>query len=209
MNGVFRSPHAIGRDVKSYGCVVASRWAIDLIALPEPTARVHRRVGPHAQRQRQRMAKIDAFEHLVSILRGLRDVPVVVGGDFNEPKRFTATGLESFGLTNRDPGRTWIRAGKGATRTEATYAEWQRSVESVLGPRPEHGVRRVAPPDGLGVVTHVVGHGSDQGGRCFDHVLVSAHFDHPRLGVDDSVRSTADPKRRLSDHSIIWVDAEL
>ena len=205
--GDIRRPRAAGPEIKSYGCVVAARWPVELIDLAEPdvaggeqwahlvtAARVEHSppftaVSAHMPNgSGNGWAKIDAFLYLGDILRRSADAAVVVGGDFNEPRRFTAEGLESFGFTADHPERTWRRDGRGQTRTTGTHAEWQKPVEAVLGPLGINGIRRVADADGLGVVTHVVAQGTGDRSRCFDHILVSRHFRQPVMGVNNTVR---------------------
>ena len=128
--------------------------------------------------------KVDTFDTLVAALRGADDAPRILTGDFNEPKEFRSSGqMLTFGCGRK------------------AYERWTNSVRAVLGGPAHHGLRD-AYRDRHGFstptpVTHrLVGHRMP---RCFDHTLVSRHFDVVGCAYYHEWR-----RAKLSDHSAMW-----
>jgi len=147
--------------------------------------------------------KVRTLEALHAGLATL-DGPVVVGGDFNEPRTFEPF-LESFrALPGGATEGVWTdKFGETDSR-----ARWQLAVEQIMGPadaRPpgawvgEFATRAT----GTGIeATHVV---SGNKPRCFDHILVSPPVVPTRVDYDHAVRLG---DGACSDHSIVLAEVE-
>lgn len=136
--------------------------------------------------------KIEMFEALSGLLTSDNQTPRVIGGDFNEPRRFLRDGaVVSFGADEDGVVRgSW----KGIANTR-----WQNAVENVLGPRSSVAHTWLCRNQGRPQTTHV-----NRGvTNCFfDHLLVSRdHFVVTSAGYHHHWRWGS---RALSDHSAAW-----
>ena len=139
--------------------------------------------------------KVETFEALGSIMADEHRGPLVVGGDFNEPRHVDPdNGIESFGADEDGTVRGHWRDPQG--RRYPT-ARWQAAVEGVLGPRSILQQTWLAKNPGVNGTTHVV-RGKE---RFFDHILVSRdRFEVVAAGFHHSWRT----EPGLSDHSATW-----
>jgi endonuclease/exonuclease/phosphatase family metal-dependent hydrolase len=137
--------------------------------------------------------KIEMFEALGSLLARDHKTARIVGGDFNEPRRFTPSGaVESFGADLDGVVRGFWKGHPNA--------RWQNAVDNVLGPRSPLLHTWFARNPGRAQTTHL-NRGSTS---CFfDHVLVSRdHFEVVASGYHHRWRHGT---KAMSDHSGAWV----
>lgn len=136
--------------------------------------------------------KIEMFEALGNLLARDHKAPRIVGGDFNEPRRFTSGGaLESFGVDLDGVVRGFWKGHPNA--------RWQNAVDNVLGPRSPLRHTWFARNPGRTQTTHM-----NRGvASCFfDHVLVSRdHFEVTGAGYHHRWRHGTNA---MSDHSAAW-----
>jgi endonuclease/exonuclease/phosphatase family metal-dependent hydrolase len=202
---------------KKYGNVVAARWPLEPIPWPVPmewpqliaAARVrHPRlqatvVSVHIPNGRGNgWEKVFAFEALRRGLDVLEN-PVVVAGDFNEPRSFEP--FLSFRATKRGDLTGTFRDLHGVTHARQ---RWQRAVEAMLatdgsvadGWGGSHIATRLGVPF---EVTHLVG---GRYPRYFDHILARGDLTAKNLEYDHTVRTGNRPP---SDHSMVIADLRL
>jgi endonuclease/exonuclease/phosphatase family metal-dependent hydrolase len=196
-----------GTSDMRYGNVVAARFALDPMQLPQRSApwphllacaRVETPGAatvafsvhiPNGSKYKWR--KIETFEALAAAIDPA--VPTIVGGDFNEPDLVFADGRIASFLAEEDGTTTGAWAGHPRSR-------WQLAVDSVLGPSSKLRHVWLSRWPGDAVVTHVV-RGVE---RFFDHLLASAHFDVVDANYEHSWREKGGP----SDHSGAWVEVD-
>ena len=217
---IWHSRHGDGR----YHCVIASRWPLvtapggddwradapfpqllGRVVVQTPTGDVDVFTAHVPNDSRHGWKKIETFEVLAQALCAGGDVPRVLTGDFNEPRAFLDSGQMVTFAGERDdvdgvmsiPDWEW----KGRS-----LADWSAGVRSVLAGRSLHGLRDAYRDcHGVGVATPVT-HRVLRGGRpcCFDHTLVSRHFEVVACGYHHEWR-----REGWSDHSAMWVRLRL
>ena len=144
--------------------------------------------------------KIDTFHVLSAELCRAIDSPRILTGDFNEPMLFRQSGqIVTFGAERHE--ETSKQLWCDDFDDERPIIEWLNGVLSVLGGASHHGLRdayRVCngfqTPD---LVTW--------GTRCFDHTLVSRHFEVLGCCYHHKWRQ----QLKLSDHSPMWTRLRL
>jgi endonuclease/exonuclease/phosphatase family metal-dependent hydrolase len=216
-----------GETGKRYANVIASRWSLRPVEpgwarAPWPQLLTRATVTIDGQEidvisahmpngSGNGWKKIDTFDALAEALASSAKMPRILGGDFNEPWKFTPDGdLVSFGA-NRDRDEAhWFVGNRTGPKTDDGHppvsrprTEWNEAVRAVLRWGAPHGLRHVHHTvHGLAApaVTHVV-RGTE---RFFDHVLVSKDFDVEDSGFFHDWR-TAGP----SDHSAAWARLRL
>ena len=200
---------------KAYGNVLASRWPFEAHPWPVvaewPQLTVAARmteqfvglliVGTHIPNGTGNgWEKVYAFETLVHGLEAA-ERPVILAGDFNEPRLFDPT-FTSFGATDRGGLRGTFTDLNGVTHDRE---RWQRAVAAVLDPaRTAWGGRHVTTLASVEFEATHIARGIY--GKQFDHILVSDDdFRVERVLYDHSVREGTP---RLSDHSMVVVALE-
>ncbi len=143
--------------------------------------------------------KIEHFEALVRHIERLRDRPVILGGDFNEPRierpdgRWLCFGESLYGGNVWRPWKHWTHNG-----VRDTGQRWCSAVRSVLAADNVGGLvdacRAVRGP--AAVATTHVAKGQN---RFFDHILASRHFTIEDMGFEHAWREAG-----WSDHSAVW-----
>lgn len=155
--------------------------------------------------------KIDTFDALAAALASSPKMPRILGGDFNEPWKFTADGdLVSFGADRHRDEPHWFVGNRTSPKTDDGHppvsrprTEWNESVRAVLRWGAPHGLCHVHHAvHGLAApaVTHVV-RGEE---RFFDHLLVSKDFVIEDSGFFHEWRTDGP-----SDHSAAWARLRL
>lgn len=206
---------------KMYQCMVASRWPVEAggdrwrrdAPFPEMLGRATVRTVdgdldvftvhvPNGSGHGWK--KIDTFNVLSAALCRADDSPRILTGDFNEPEYFRRSGqVVTFGgeTSQEDGGTSSPTVWKDKFGVERPWIEWTRGVHSVLAGASQHGLRD-AYRDLHGFeaipITHVATGGRK---RCFDHTLVSRHFDVQSCGYFHDWR-----ERGWSDHSAMWTN---
>ena len=210
---------------KAYHCVIASRWPlVDLpggdawrcpVPFPEVLGRVMVKAPageidvftahiPHGSGHGWK--KIDTFETLALALRSGSDSDRILTGDFNEPKLFLSSG-QFLTFAEKQVNAAGVMSAPRGRRRGRPLADWSEGVRSVLADTSRHGLRdayrdrhgfAVATP-----VTHRVTRGKEPR-RCFDHTLVSRHFEVVDCGYHHEWR-----RQNWSDHSAMWTKLRL
>lgn len=204
---------------KIYQCLIASRWPMKAsgnrwrrrapfpellaratVSLPDEqdidvfTAHIPNGSG-HGWR------KIDTFTVLSATLRRALDVPRILTGDFNEPKRFRQSGqIVPFGEKIHEDGGTSIRGWKTQFGVRRRNMERANGVRSVLAGASQHGLRDAYRDlHGFETATPVTHYTTRKNPRSFDHTFVSRHFEVVDCGYYHEWR-----KQGWSDHSAMW-----
>ena len=144
--------------------------------------------------------KIDTFQVLAAELRRANDFPRILTGDFNEPKRFEDSG-KIVTFEEYEDG-CW----RDQFGDERPRIEWINGVLSVLDGESQHGLRDAyRNPLGSKTRNPVTFHKPPAKPRCFDHTIVSPHFEV--LGCD--YHHEWRQQLKLSDHSPMWARLRL
>ncbi len=213
----------VGSSDKHYGNLIAARWQVAAAApswvedVPWPQSLLRAQVS-HPDGTFDVIAahipngsgngwyKIETFEALArGIERMPVDVPLIVVGDFNEPRSVLDDGtVVPFG-GREVPDGTWSFDGSRTAACGRNFprSRWHDAVLALLGHNAagdlRHALRDVHGPAAWHVTHEVRGRG-----RFFDHVLVSPHWRVLDAGFDDAVR-----EHGISDHSAAWADVQV
>ena len=212
-----------GLKSKSYQCLVASRWPVAAsgnqwrkrapypemlgratVSAPQAPIDLFNVHIPNGSGNGWR--KIDSFQRLSAALREADDAPRILTGDFNEPREFRRSGqivtfeeklLAGGGTTSPSHMRDLF----GVTRPGV---EWTCGVRSVLAGASQHGLRDAWRDTHGWESTPVTHRTTANNPRCFDHTLVSRHFEILDCGYFHEWRL-----KGWSDHSAMWTDLRL
>jgi endonuclease/exonuclease/phosphatase family metal-dependent hydrolase len=210
----------VAREGKPYGNIIASPWPLQGVAsdwsgapwpqlLTRATVAVEQRdvdvLTAHIPNgSGNGWRKVDTLQALTRALRGSAAGPRILGGDFNEPRRFLPDGdLVSFGARRRSDGTFSLEgnrrdsAGRQPAETRPRL-EWDRAVKDVLAPGASHGLRH-AYHEVHGFSAAPATHEVQGKPRFFDHLLVSQDFAVEDAGFFHEWRA-----EKLSDHSAAW-----
>lgn len=211
----------VAREGKPYGNIIASRWPVQGVAsdwsgapwpqlLTRATVSVEQRAVdvitahiPNGAGNGWR--KVDTLQALARALQNAGVAPRILGGDFNEPRRFLPDGdLVSFGARRRRDGTFSLDGSRryptiGAQPAESRpLVEWDKAVQDVLARGAAHGLRH-AYHDIHGFSPMPATHEIQGKARFFDHLLASKDFVVEDAGFFHEWRI-----EKLSDHSAAW-----
>lgn len=149
--------------------------------------------------------KIDSFHVLARALRRMRPRPLILAGDFNEPRAVRPNGqIITFGQLDRKNGGVHSDGNKKDCHGEVRpRVEWDVGVRSVLAGETSHGLRH-AYLTKHGSAEVPVTHRTRANPRFFDHVFVSEHIVVRDAGYHHPWRENG-----WSDHSAAWVELEV
>jgi len=211
----------VAREGKPYGNIIASPWPLQGVAsdwsgapwpqlLTRATVAVKQRdvdvITAHIPNGAGNgWRKVDTLQALAKALQQAGVTPRILGGDFNEPRRFLPDGdLVSFGARRRRGGTFSLEGNRrypasGTRPAESRpLAEWDKAVRDMLARGAPHGLR-LAYHDRHGSSPMPVTHEILGEARFFDHLLVSQDFVVEDAGFFHEWRI-----EQLSDHSAAW-----
>lgn len=217
--GSFEFSGRLGAKAKPYGNLIATRHEIvrktkrwpKPVPWPQLLAGATIRVDGHdvevvrahiPNGSANGWKKVDTLVGLAKHMDRMGDVPRIVTGDFNEPRRFGPEHrVVSFGeIAGRS--RPTLEGKLRRNGVSRPRREWQEAVERVFDREDLwHAHSELRDPRRL--FTYET-HAQRDARRYFDHIFVSRHFDVERAGFHHSWR-----RRKLSDHAATWVDLEL
>ena len=143
--------------------------------------------------------KIDTLDALRQLVLGLKGEPLVLTGDFNEPRYAMQDGQVVTWGQEESGGRweVWDGEWTDANGVTAEWSRWDRTVRWFFENPDESGLRNALwEADGRGAMEAT--HFSRGNPRWFDHVFVSEHF-----RVDDCTYFHAFRDDGFSDHSAL------
>jgi len=153
----------LGSNGKRYGCVVASKWPVQLTPIgwapgvpwpqllasaivTSPWGEVDVFVAHIPNGSGNGWRKIETFEALALALGGMPSRPRILGGDFNEPMKVLPNGeiIPFGGVQNADGTFHWEgERFHSKSRDKHLRARWRTGVLSILGTDAAHGLRHV------------------------------------------------------------------
>ncbi len=214
-----------GAQKKSYGNVIASKHR--LVQLPPPPGAPYPQLLVHARLElpaplalhvvcvhapngsNNGWDKIRTLRGARTIVTDLGDAPVVVAGDFNEPRYVAGTPVRSFAwLPDQDWDelrlRPWARKNARGVLESEPRESWDEVVRWFFDAR--SGLRHahwVTHGEGTIHASHRTKDG-EAPDRWFDHVLVSNRVRVVESSYRDDLRALT-----ASDHSGFWVTVDV
>ena len=212
----------VGSGTKRYGNLIASRYPLEhdesdwapgvpwrqsllRVTVDAPSGRCAV-VGAHIPNgSGNGWRKIETFEALARALAPREGaLPVLVAGDFNEPREVSADGtVIPFAMTKRRDGQ-WSAEGVKRGKCGRTFPRqrWVDGVRAILGQQPRVDLTHAARATGGPAAWHVT-HEVRGAGRFFDHILVSSHWSVLATGVEGGVLHDG-----TSDHALVWAEVQ-